>query len=304
MQNKNEKCAPSKKFSDGSCYTLESLKLIASKYNESNANKKINITDNKKQLVEDLTNAFSKTCDTQSCWLRLDIVKNIDNNEDILENTFRPEGPSKKYDWLSTTNINDVLSQYEDLHKDFLFLGALPNDFEELPMLGLSNIKFDNFIKQGKTKLGMVINLDTHNQSGSHWVALYTDLSNNKLYYFDSVGKKPGKRIKKFNNKIIKYLYSKEKNKNLEVGKIANLINNLDDKNKKSKYTKLLNKKLKNFDIRYNNIQHQQENSECGVYSINFILRIVKGETFDDITQNITSDEQVNKCRKVYFNNI
>jgi len=301
MQSKNDKCAPSKKFSDGSCYTLESLKLIASKYNERSENK-ININSDKKQLVKDLTNAFSKTCDTQSCWLRLDVVKNIDN-EDILENTFRPEGPSKKYDWLSTTNINDVLSQYEDLHKDFLFLGAVPNDFEELPMLGLSNINFDDFVSEGKTKLGMVINLDTHNQSGSHWVALYTDLLNNQLYYFDSVGKKPGKRIKKFNNKIIKYLYNKEENEKLEVGQIAGLINNLDDKNKKSKYTKLLNKKLKKFDIRYNNIQHQQENSECGVYSINFILRIAKGESFDDITQNITPDEKVNQCRKVYFNN-
>jgi hypothetical protein len=177
MQNTNDKCAPSKKFSDGSCYTLESLKLIASKYNEKSKNK-IDITDDKQELVKDLTNAFSKTCDTQSCWLRLDVVKNIDD-KDIHENTFRPEGPNKKYDWLSTTNINDVLNQYEDLHKDFLFLGAVPNDFEELPMLGLSNINFDNYVKEGKTKLGMVINLDTHDQTGSHWVALYTDLSNN-----------------------------------------------------------------------------------------------------------------------------
>jgi len=302
MQNKNDKCAPSKKFSDGSCYTLESLKLIASKYNEKSKNK-IDITDDKQELVKDLTNAFSKTCDTQSCWLRLDVVKNIDD-KDIHENTFRPDGPEKKYEWLSTTNINDVLNQYEDLHKDFLFLGAVPNDFEELPMLGLSNINFDNYVKEGKTKLGMVINLDTHDQTGSHWVALYTDLSNNQLYYFDSVGKKPGKRIKRFNNKIIKYLYNKEKNKNIEIGQIAGMINNLDDKKKKSKYVKLLSKKLQNLDIRYNSIQHQQQNSECGVYSINFILRIVKGEPFDSIVNNVTPDEKVNQCRKVYFNNV
>jgi len=302
MQNKIDKCAPSKKYTDGSCFTVDSLKLIASKYNEKSKNK-IDITDDKQELVKDLTNAFSKTCDTQSCWLRLDVVKNIDD-KDIHENTFRPDGPEKKYEWLSTTNINDVLNQYEDLHKDFLFLGAVPNDFEELPMLGLSNINFDNYVKEGKTKLGMVINLDTHDQTGSHWVALYTDLSNNQLYYFDSVGKKPGKRIKRFNNKIIKYLYNKEKNKNIEIGQIAGMINNLDDKKKKSKYVKLLSKKLQNLDIRYNSIQHQQQNSECGVYSINFILRIVKGEPFDSIVNNVTPDEKVNQCRKVYFNNV
>jgi hypothetical protein len=104
----NEKCAPGKKFSDGSCFTLESLKLIASKYNSTNKNK-IEITDNKKKLVKDLTNAFSKSCSTQSWWLRLDIAKSLD--EDTLENTFRPEGPQGKFDWLSTLDINNVLTQ-------------------------------------------------------------------------------------------------------------------------------------------------------------------------------------------------
>jgi hypothetical protein len=297
----NEKCAPGKKFSDGSCFTLESLKLIASKYNSTNKNK-IEITDNKKKLVKDLTNAFSKACTNQSCWLRLDVVKSI-NDEDLHDNTFRPEGPRKKYEWLSTIHINEVISQYEELYKDFVFLGAVPNDFEELPMLGLSNINFSDYLKEGKTKLGMVINLDTHNQSGSHWVALYIDLLNNQLYYFDSVGKKPGKRIKKFNNKVINFFYNKEKNKNIHIGKIAGLINNLPDKQIRSKYSKMLSDKLKDFDIRYNNIQHQFKNTECGVYSINFILRLAKGELFDSITENITRDDEINKCRDVYFNN-
>ena len=48
------------------------------------------------------------------------------------------------------------------------------------------------------------MNLDEHYKKGSHWVALYADLSKYQVYYFDSVGKKPRKRIKKFINKIIK----------------------------------------------------------------------------------------------------
>jgi hypothetical protein len=301
METKIDKCAPSKKFEDGSCFSLESLKLIANKYNEKNEKTKINISDNKKELVNKLKTIFSDYCNSQVCWLRTDLVKSL-NNEEINEDTFRPAGPPKKYDWLSTTNINDVLSQYEELYPEFVFLGAVPNDFEELPVLGLSDINFDNFINDKKTKIGLVINLDTHKQSGSHWVALYTDLINNQIYYFDSVGKKPGKRIKKFNNKIFKYLYNKKNNKNIDVNDIFNVYS----KKKKisSKYFKMLNNKLNKFDIRHNQIQHQQENSECGVYSINFILRIVKGETFDNIVQNITTDEEVNKCRKVYFRNV
>jgi len=286
--NPELKCAPSKKYEEGSCFTLDSLKLIAEKYNEIN-NNKINISDNKKEMVDELTKAFSKSCDSQTCWLRQDIVKNLDN-EDIKNNTFRPAGPSRKYDWLSTTNIDDVVEQYEKIYPDFVFLGAVPNDFEELPLLGLSNINFDDFVDSGKTKIGLVINLDTHDQSGSHWVGLYTDLSKNQIYYFDSVGKKPGKRIKRFNNKIFKYLLKKNFNQDIDINQLL--------KNKKS-----IKKILKNIDIRYNNYQHQQKNTECGVYSINFILRSVKGENFDDIIKNITSDDEINKCRKVYFRN-
>lgn len=301
METKIDKCAPSKNFEDGSCFSLESLKLIASKYNKKNNLTQIKISDDKEDLVKQLTKAFSSSCNSQVCWLRLDLVKSI-KNDDIHNDTFRPSGPARKYDWLSTSNINDVVNQYEDKYNDFVFLGAVPNDFEELSILGLSNINFNDFLESNKTKLGMVINLDTHNQSGSHWVALYADLLNNKLYYFDSVGKKPGKRIKKFNNKILKFMYKKKYNKEIDVDKIIGLLNKT-DKNVSTKYYKMLNNKLKNFDIRYNNIQHQQNNSECGVYSINFILRIVKGESFDDITKNITSDDEVNKCRKTYFRN-
>jgi len=63
----------------------------------------------------------------------------------------------------------------------------------------------------------------------------------------------------------------------------------------------LLSDKLNEFDVKYNNIQHQQKDSECGVYSMNFIIRAAKGEPFDSITKNITLDDEINECRKVYF---
>ena len=53
--------------------------------------------------------------------------------------------------------------------------------------------------------------------------------------------------------------------------------------------------------IKYNTFKHQFKNSECGVYSINFILRLLKGEKFKKITEEITLDDDINKCREVYF---
>lgn len=302
------KCAPSKKYTNGSCFSLDSLKKIANNFNVKNENK-INITTNKTDLVQQLETKLADKCSDQTCWLRLDIVKELDN-EDILNNTFRPKGPSKKYEWLSTTHINEVIEQYQSIHKNFIFLGAVPYDFEELPILGIHNINFNDMIEKDKTKIGLVINLDEHWKDGSHWVALYADLHNQHVYFFDSLGRRPLKRIRKFINKITKYMYEKKYNSKLHINDVLNKIKTIKNL-PKNKLNKLIekNKDLDNllgggFDIRYNNIQHQFDNSECGVYSINFIIRLVSGETFDSVINNITKDEEMNLNRKIYFRNV
>ena len=302
------KCAPSKKFTNGSCFSIDSLKKIAENYNKRN-NNKIDLNLNKTELVNQLENKLSEKCSEQTCWLRLDIVKELDN-EDILNNTFRPKGPSKKYEWLSTTHINEVIEQYQTNHKDFIFLGAVPSDFDEIPVLGISNLNFEELEKDKKHKFGMVINLDEHNKNGSHWVALYFDLKKYQIYFFDSLGRRPIKRIRKYINKVSKYLYMKKYNEKLPINNIIEHIksvkklpqNKLDKMIQKNSY---LNNLLGGgFDIKYNNIQHQFDNSECGVYSINFIIRLVSGESFDSIVNNITKDEKMNANRKVYFRNV
>ena len=146
----------------------------------------------------------------------------------------------------------------------------------------------------------MVINLDYHYQSGSHWVALYTDLDKNQIYYFDSFAKKPRKKIKNFINKITKYLYKKKYNESLDINNILKQIGGNKSNKSNTSYSNQI-KNLSKFDIRFNNIQHQFKNSECGVYSINFIIRLAKGESFDSITKDIMKDDEMNNCRKTYF---
>jgi len=294
----DEKCAPSKKFKDGSCFTLKSLQLIAENYNKQ-AKEKIEISNDKQKLVDILEKKLQDKCNEQTCWLRLDFVKAI-QNPDILENTFRPEGPEKKFEWLSTTDINEVVSQYQEKHKNFLFLGAVPADFEELGVLGIADLKFDDLEKEGKTKIGMVINLDEHDKGGSHWVALYTNLKEGQIYYFDSFAKKPYKKTRKFINKVVKYIYRNKYNKNIKINNVLKKLKNIENFDNSSNIIKNLNK----LDIKYNTIQHQFDNSECGVYSINFIVRLVGGESFEDITNNITKDDKMNECRKSYFRNV
>ena len=45
-------------------------------------------------------------------------------------------------------------------------------------------------------------------------------------------------------------------------------------------------------DIRYNQTRHQYKNSECGVYSVNFILRLLKGDSFDKITNSPVNEKK------------
>ena len=54
-------------------------------------------------------------------------------------------------------------------------------------------------------------------------------------------------------------------------------------------------------DINYNKIRHQYKNSECGVYSLHFIIKMLEGRTFKNVTEDIIDDDRINECRKAYF---
>ena len=278
------KCAPGKKFTEGSCFTVDNLVQIAEEFNKQHPKKSFSIIKDKKYLLKHLTSKLSKNynCNDEICWLNTSLVKNLNNNE-IQYYTFRPEGPDGQYEWLSTTDINNVMHQYEEKYPEFNFLGAVPYDFEDLEGLDTYQLDFDDLLEEGKSKIGLVINLDTHDKSGSHWVGLYSDLLNRKIYFFDSFAKKPGKRIRNFIAKIFEYTYNKKHNTNLNIDKILKGGN------------------LSKYDVRYNKVQHQFKNSECGVYSMNFIIRLLNGETFDEIVNNVTKDDAMNACRRVYF---
>ena len=269
----DKKCAPGKSFKDGSCFTLNNLIEISENFNRTFPNKSFPIRrDNKKYLLRNLTSRIKEkyNCNNQTCWINTSFIKNIKNN-DLTHFTFRPNGPKGKYDWLSTSDIDKVMKQYESKYKNFKFLGAVPYDFEELPYLDTFNFDVEQMKANGKNKIGMVVNLDTHDKSGSHWVGFYSNLKSKQVYFFDSFANQPGSRIKKFSNKILK--------------KFSGGGNFSTD------------------DIIYNKIRHQFSNSECGVYSMNFIIRLLHGETFNDITNNITKDTDMNACRKSYFRN-
>ena len=277
-------CAPNKVFEENSCFSIEDLQQIAKEYNEEYQTN-IDLSLPKKLLVEELTNKFTN-CQNQFCWLSNSGIKfkNLDEKYKILSNTFRPFGPSLSDDWLSTNNINQVMKQYEQKYSDFNFIGAVPYDFKYI--YNIAKINFDNFFEKKIFKHAMVINMDKHNQPGSHWVSLFFDMGKKQIYYFDSNGKYPRHNIRLFITKITKYYYEKIFDKKVKSIDIKNNDNDI----------------LNKIDVQINNIKHQLGKTECGVYSINFIARLLNNESFSNIVNNISKDEDMLNCRKVYFN--
>ena len=51
-----------------------------------------------------------------------------------------------------------------------------------------------------------------------------------------------------------------------------------------------------------NTTQHQYLDTECGVYSIYFIISRLKGKTCQYINKKVVNDKVINKFRKVFYN--
>lgn len=269
-------CAPATEESF-TCFTKRSLINIIKSWNDYYKNNKIDIkkSDTKKVLWSKLNEKLHNKCSNDYCWTEQEFLSESKNN--LQKTYFRPKKPkewhSNEREWLNTYDINKVMKQYEKKYDNFHFIGAVPMDFDKKLSFGscvideLCEINLKQLLNKGKCKLGIILNLDNHDQGGSHWVSLFCDFDSDNIYYFDSYGYKESKEIR-------------------------NLMNKLQEQGKE------LNKDIK---IHINNNRHQYKESECGVYSINFIERLLENEPFENISNNITRDDEMFNNRERYF---
>nr|QBK88481.1 MAG: Ulp1 protease [Mimivirus LCMiAC01] len=278
---KDQRCSPSYNFKDGSCIPIDLMVAMAKAYNKYNPDNKISLKSNLHTLVPHKYKAYlikqlkkddrlGQVCDSQRCWIKQDYINAMQSSyrEELTRNVFRPKGPQGKFEWLGTFNVQDVMEQYEKKYPDFIFMGAVPIDFDDFPEYGIKDLDFDDLLNnKKKSKIGVVFNLDKRNESGSHWVALYADLNKGRIYFSDSNGIKPKPRIRKFMRRIARY-----------------------------------SKKLgKNPIVDHNKTQHQSGGNACGIYSLNFIIKMLEGGSFEDYQNNKIKDKEMNINRDVYF---
>lgn len=274
-----------KSATDETCFSIEALRKIADKWNETNPNMHIDYNDTTtgKSLWHSINNVMRAKCTNEVCWIKQDFIKDSPLSKELLKN-FKPLMPKKweehPTEWLNTLDIRDVMNQYEVKHPNFEFIGPVPMDFDSKVGFGqcvineLCNIKLQTLLEKGKEKIGVVFNLDKHNQPGSHWVAMYCSVNkDNKkgnIYYWDSYGMRPNPEV------VI-------------------LMNRLKSQGNEMQY---------DFTIKVNNVRHQYKNSECGVYCIYFLTSLLDGKTFEEIITNIVSDDKMNAKRKEFFSKV
>ena len=276
-------CTPTRKNKKGgySCYSDNSLNHLKKMWNMRHPDDLITAND-AREIWKNLKENMRGVCNEEACWMRQEFTKNKITPE-MLHYTFMPAAPESwkknKNTWLTSTDISRVMLQYEHKYPHFAFIGPSPIDF--------NSTKYDNTcvwddlckfnlaeqIKKGKTKIGVIFNLDEHWEGGSHWVALFIDCDKNIIFYFDSTGDSIPKQIKRFVERVEK--------QGVEL-KPRSIKFKYDDSRK---------------------VEHQLEDTECGVYCLHFITTILRNKkSFDDFKEKLVHDDEMEKCRSYFFN--
>ena len=209
-----KKCNPANK-TKYSCIDQRLLNKIANILNINQRVSKIK----KYKLICNKIKSISQ-CKSEECWITIKKIINYLNNKEIikLKNSFRPQKPiswyGNKNEWLSSTDIDKVLRQYENKYKNFKYYPATSIDFHLRTKNGntckvsdLCNFNLKKLIKNKKYKIGIVLNTDYHDEPGSHWVSLYIDINgvnmgHPAIFFFDSTGDDAQDEVYDFINKI------------------------------------------------------------------------------------------------------
>ena len=281
LKLKKVNCSPKPKgeINEFTCYTNKSLYKLRDLWNARHPDVKIT-SSSTKEIHRQISEKLSGICNKESCWIKQ--KADFGPIESDMADSFAPESPPEwkknPNEWLSSIDIINVMKQYEKAYKCFDFIGPTPIDFDTRKLYGecvwdeLCNFSLEEQIKNGKTKIGIIFNTDPHNKPGQHWISMFINIKKKKIFFFDSTGDKPSPQIMALVNRIIEQGLS-------------------------------LSPKIKfKFDSN-EGIEHQYGNTECGIYSLYFIVHMLEDKLTEHyLKTHILKDEYMNKFRHIYFN--
>lgn len=259
------------------CYTPELLHKLKHKWNQRHSDVKIT-TNDPKEIWHFLNENLKNVCDEEKCWLKQGFVDNETKSK--IENlAFPPTAPiewkKNPNTWLSSVDITQVMRQYEQKYKCFKFIGPSPIDFDskykntaECVWKELCEFSLKKYLDSGINKIGVIFNLDKHDEPGSHWVSFFINIRRRVLFYFDSTGETIPPEVAVLRDRIIK--------QGAENG-------------------------IK-FSFHQNTKSHQKENTECGMYSLFFTISMLKdARSIEFFKKSEIPDKKMENFRKIYF---
>ena len=261
------------------CFTPEVLLKIKTEYNKRNPKDTIQ-TNEVRQIWEELkkrmTSSSSNKCKGKNelCWLK-SVIPDSNLLKNIKEKLYAPEQPDEwknnPDEWLSNYDIYEVMKQYEDVEEyaDFKSMSPTSIDFDakrtgttRCVSEELCKFSLNNWLKDGKKRFGIVFNLDKHTGPGSHWVTLFVDTTNSFMFFFDSAGDGVPKEVKVLMDRIEK--------EGLQMKPII---------------------RFKRYDNDHHD--HQKGNTECGMYSLFFMITMLTGKLPSQPNRIMTIDERI-----------
>jgi hypothetical protein len=287
---------------DYSCYSNTSILKLRDIWNDRHPDAKI-LSTNPKEIHNELYKHLQNVCDTEACWLKQTMHFGQLEDED-MKGAFAPKSPKEwkknPNEWLSSLDISKVMKQYEKAYPCFAFIGPTPIDFDTVMSHGecvwedLCKLNIERILRKGKNKIGIVFNTDPHNKSGEHWISMFIKINmpvkinmqdrygyvneglkhptTGNIFFFDSVGSKPPKEVKT----LVKRIIAQGKN-------MMPPIHFTYDQN--------------------HPVEHQYGNTECGVYSLFFIVEMLKDKiTGNYLKTHILKDDYIHTFRKKFFN--
>tara|TARA_Y100000389_G_scaffold203880_1_gene253917 strand:+ start:528 stop:1457 length:930 start_codon:yes stop_codon:yes gene_type:complete len=283
-------CKPSAKKNKYSCFTNKQIYKICQEYNKQYNHTPINLNNKPNKLYKELCKHMIQLNPHNSkevFWLEESFIDNLFSNKE-KNDLFVPKMPEEwcknntvswdtkmssnnfRAPWLSNFDIDAVINQYHTKYPFFIHLGTFPIDFQGSTFTGscvshLCGFKISELTSRNKTCFGIILNTDKHNEGGSHWISIFCNLKQSKIYFFNSA-------------------------ENIKSRIPTEVINFVDDISNQAK--KLFRTEL---EFIYNQKIHQQSDSECGIYSIFFILTMLEASE----KNNTTTKTIFNK----YFNN-
>ena len=270
----NSECAFHVQTTNNVCsdqYTLEKMKKFVGQLENSDVTKPIEIIEKAKKLTG---------CNSESCVIKSRALADFigtDEARKVIAQRFKPEGPALSTTWLNNDNIDYVIQQWSKVYPGFLHIPFQMVDFDE-NQTRLATLDLSNEYERGARKMGCVINTDKSTGNGIHWFCIFADMAGATpeqkwtLEYFDSAGDYPKRSVHVWLNKQRARLSERYTSQLIEV-----------------------------VDVTRSN-QLQKSSTECGVFSLWYILSRLNGIPHSYFSQpNAINDDMMYKFRQFLF---